>query len=139
MFPQITSLCYIVNTKLNDSVGDLRRCATDEPYRRGDGGLRFKVGPKSFYQTSSEQAYELWVAVRRPETQTCSTTFIPGTIANFCAAHCPRVVSISMCLAIADAKINSRNQHRQYGFLCGRRQVLCGGRGCQRPPDVVIL
>ena len=65
-FPQITSLCYIVNTKLNDSVGDLDPVC----YKGKDHiveemeGLRFKVGPKSFYQTNSEQAYELYKVAR---------------------------------------------------------------------------
>ena len=66
VFPQITSLCYIVNTKLNDSVGDLDPVC----YKGKDHiveemeGLRFKVGPKSFYQTNSEQAYELYKVAR---------------------------------------------------------------------------
>ncbi|MBQ2019647.1 MAG: class I SAM-dependent RNA methyltransferase, partial [Rikenellaceae bacterium] len=65
-FPEITSMIYMINEKLNDSTGDL-----DPVTYRGNGhifeqmeGLRFKVGPKSFYQTNSEQAYELYKVAR---------------------------------------------------------------------------
>ena len=65
-FPQITSLFYVINTKWNDSLADL----TPVLYRGKDHileqmeGLRFKVGPKSFYQTNSAQAYELYKVAR---------------------------------------------------------------------------
>ena len=77
-------------------------------------GLRFKVGPKSFYQTNSEQAYELYKVARefadlKPGQDVLYDLYTgTGTIANFCAAHCRRVVGIEYVPeAIADAKINS--------------------------------
>ena len=150
VFPQITSLCYIVNTKLNDSVGDLDPVC----YKGKDHiveemeGLRFKVGPKSFYQTNSEQAYELYKVARefadlKPEDVLYDLYTGTGTIANFCAAHCRRVVGIEYVPeAIADAKINSEiNGIGNTAFYAGdMKQVLCdefvaaNGR-----PDVVIL
>ena len=100
-FPQITSLFYVVNTKLNDSVGDLDPVC----YRGKDHiieemeGLRFKVGPKSFYQTNSAQAYELYKVARdfadlRPGDVLYDLYTGTGTIANFCAARCARVVGV---------------------------------------------
>ena len=149
-FPQITSLCYIVNTKLNDSVGDLDPVC----YKGKDHiveemeGLRFKVGPKSFYQTNSEQAYELYKVARefadlKPEDVLYDLYTGTGTIANFCAAHCRRVVGIEYVPeAIADAKINSEiNGIGNTAFYAGdMKQVLsdefvaANGR-----PDVIIL
>lgn len=111
-------------------------------------GLRFKVGPKSFYQTNSEQAYELYKVARefadlKPEDVLYDLYTGTGTIANFCAAHCRRVVGIEYVPeAIADAKINSEiNGIGNTAFYAGdMKQVLCdefvaaNGR-----PDVVIL
>ena len=93
-FPQITSLFYVVNTKWNDSLADL----TPVLYRGKDHileqmeGLRFKVGPKSFYQTNSAQAYELYKVARDFAALTGGETLYDlytgtGTIANFCAAR----------------------------------------------------
>ena len=109
-FPEITSLFYIVNTKFNDSVGDLDPVC----YRGKDHiieemeGLRFKVGPKSFYQTNSAQAYELYKVARdfadlRPGDVLYDLYTGTGTIANFCAARCARVVGVEYVPeAIAD-------------------------------------
>ena len=144
-FPQITSLCYVVNTKLNDSVGDLDPVC----YKGKDHiveemeGLRFKVGPKSFYQTNSEQAYELYKVARefadlKPGDVLYDLYTGTGTIANFCAAHCRRVVGIEYVPeAIADAKINSEiNGIGNTAFYAGdMKQVLSDElSGCQRPP-----
>lgn len=65
-FPQITSLMYVVNTKLNDTIGDLDILlykGNDHIFEQMEG-LRFKIGPKSFYQTNSLQAYELYKIAR---------------------------------------------------------------------------
>ena len=109
-FPEITSLFYIVNTKFNDSVGDLDPVC----YRGKDHiieemeGLRFKVGPKSFYQTNSAQAYELYKVARdfadlRPGDVLYDLYTGTGTIATFCAARCARVVGVEYVPeAIAD-------------------------------------
>ena len=65
-FPEVTSLLYVNNTKCNDTIGDLDVCTyfgTDHIYEEMEN-LRFKVGPKSFYQTNSLQAYELYKVAR---------------------------------------------------------------------------
>lgn len=149
-FPQITSLMYVINNKCNDTIGDL----DVEVFKGNDHifeemeGLRFKVGPKSFYQTNSEQAYELYKVARefadlKPEDVLYDLYTGTGTIANFCAAHCRRVVGIEYVPeAIADAKINSEiNGIGNTVFYAGdMKQVLsdefvaANGR-----PDVIIL
>ncbi len=121
-FPQITSLLYVNNQKCNDTIGDqdiLLFKGQDHIFETMEG-LRFKVGPKSFYQTNTEQAYHLYSVVRE-------FAFMPvdgqppgdaplvydlytgtGTIANFIAAKAARVVGIEYVPeAIEDAKVNS--------------------------------
>lgn len=149
-FPQITSLFYVVNTKFNDSTGDLDAVC----YRGKDHiveqmeGLRFKVGPKSFYQTNSAQAYELYKVARgfaslKPDDVLYDLYTGTGTIANFCARYCRRVVGIEYVPeAIEDAKINSAiNGIENTAFYAGdMKEVLddafveANGR-----PDVIIL
>ena len=149
-FPQITSLFYVVNTKLNDSVGDLDPvlwCGKDHIVERMEG-LQFKVGPKSFYQTNSEQAYELYKVARDfaalgPGDVLYDLYTGTGTIANFCAAHCRKVVGVEYVPeAIADARINSEaNGIANTVFYAGDMKavldddfIAANGR-----PDVVIL
>lgn len=149
-FPQITSLFYVVNTKLNDSVGDLEAVC----YRGKDHiieqmeGLRFKVGPKSFYQTNSAQAYELYKVARdfadlQPDEVLYDLYTGTGTIANFCAARCRRVVGIEYVPeAIADAKINSElNGIRNTAFYAGDMKAVLDDAfvAANGHPDVVIL
>ena len=149
-FPQITSLFYVVNTKLNDSVGDLDAVC----YRGKDHiieqmeGLRFKVGPKSFYQTNSAQAYELYKVARdfadlQPDEVLYDLYTGTGTIANFCAARCRRVVGIEYVPeAIADAKINSElNGIRNTVFYAGDMKAVLDDAfvAANGHPDVVIL
>ena len=149
-FPQITSLFYIVNTKFNDSVGDLDPVC----YKGKDHiveemeGLRFKVGPKSFYQTNSAQAYELYKVARefadlKPEDVLYDLYTGTGTIANFCAARCSRVVGVEYVPeAIADAKVNSQiNGIGNTVFYAGdMKQVLSDGFvAANGRPDVIIL
>ena len=149
-FPQITSLFYVVNTKLNDSVGDLEAVC----YRGKDHiieqmeGLRFKVGPKSFYQTNSAQAYELYRVARdfadlQPDEVLYDLYTGTGTIANFCAARCRRVVGIEYVPeAIADAKINSElNGIRNTVFYAGDMKAVLDDAfvAANGHPDVVIL
>ena len=149
-FPQITSLFYVVNTKLNDSVGDLDAVC----YRGKDHiieqmeGLRFKVGPKSFYQTNSAQAYELYKVARQfadlhPGETLYDLYTGTGTIANFCAAHCARVVGIEYVPeAIADAKVNSElNGIRNTTFYAGDMKAVLDDAfvAANGHPDVIIL
>ncbi|MEG2061446.1 MAG: 23S rRNA (uracil(1939)-C(5))-methyltransferase RlmD [Alistipes sp.] len=149
-FPQITSLFYIVNSKWNDSVGDLEPVC----YRGKDHiiermeGLQFKVGPKSFYQTNSEQAYELYQVARtfadlQPDEVLYDLYTGTGTIANFCAARCAKVVGIEYVPeAIADAKINAAlNGIENTVFYAGdMKEVLNDGFVAENGhPDVIIL
>ena len=149
-FPEITSLFYIVNTKFNDSVGDLDPVC----YRGKDHiieemeELRFKVGPKSFYQTNSAQAYELYKVARdfadlRPGDVLYDLYTGTGTIANFCAARCARVVGVEYVPeAIADAKVNSElNGIENTVFYAGDMKAVLddGFVAANGRPDVIIL
>jgi len=154
-FPQITSLQYIVNTKLNDSYSD----QTVVTYRGSDhieehmagynGGkeLKFIINPKSFYQTNSAQAQRLYsfvaeLAELQPEDTLYDLYTGTGTIALFLADKCRQVVGIEYVEeAIADAKVNARlNGSDNTRFYAGdMAQVLteefiaANGR-----PDVVV-
>lgn len=114
-FPQITSLMYVINNKCNDTIGDL----DVEVFKGNDHifeemeGLRFKVGPKSFYQTNSEQVYNLYKVAREFAGLTGNELVYDlytgtGTIANFVARKARKVVGIEYVPeAIEDAKVNS--------------------------------
>ena len=114
-FPQITSLMYVINNKCNDTIGAL----DVEVFKGNDHifeemeGLRFKVGPKSFYQTNSEQAYNLYKVAREFAGLTGNELVYDlytgtGTIANFVARQARKVVGIEYVPeAIEDAKVNS--------------------------------
>ncbi len=160
-FPEITSLMYIVNTKLNDSLGDQEAIlwsGRDHIFEEMEG-LRFKIGAKSFYQTNSEQAYELYKVARefagltgRNEGGETGEGDLPvvydlytgtGTIANFVARSAAKVVGVEyVAEAIEDARVNSTlNGIANTAFYAGdMRKVLtdefvaANGR-----PDVVIL
>lgn len=115
VFPQITSLLYVINQKANDTITDQKV----HVFRGRDyiiesmEDLQFKIGPKSFYQTNSEQAYELYKIVRDfaglngPELVYDLYTGT-GTIANFIASQAHKVIGIEYVPeAIEDAKVNS--------------------------------
>ena len=115
-FPQITSLFYIVNTKFNDSVGDLDPVC----YKGKDHiveemeGLRFKVGPKSFYQTNSAQAYELYKVARK------FADLKPGDVLYDLRAV-PPGGGRGVC-ARSDRRCEGQfadQRHRKYGLPCG--------------------
>lgn len=114
-FPQISSLLYIINQKANDTITD-----QDVNVFKGNDhifeemeGLKFKIGPKSFYQTNSEQAYELYKVTRSFAKLTGDELVYDlytgtGTIANFIAKSCKQVVGIEYVPeAIEDAHVNS--------------------------------
>lgn len=114
-FPQITSLLYLDNQKCNDTIGDqdvLVFKGTDHIFEQMEG-LKFKVGPKSFYQTNTEQAYHLYSVAREFAELTGQEMVYDlytgtGTIANFVAKNAKRVIGIEYVPeAIEDAKINS--------------------------------
>ena len=115
LFPEITSLLYIINNKCNDTINDL-----DVHVFRGNDhifeemeGLRFKVGPKSFYQTNSGQAYNLYKVTRDFAGLTGGELVYDlytgtGTIANFVSRQARQVIGIEYVPeAIEDAKVNA--------------------------------
>ncbi len=114
-FPEITSLLYVVNTKVNDTIGDLEILTwAGKPYIEEEmEGLHFRVGPKSFYQTNSRQAYELYKVAREFAGLTGDELVYDlytgtGTIANFVARRAKHVIGIEYVEdAIKDARLNS--------------------------------
>ena len=114
-FPQITSLLYVINGKANDTITDQNIevfKGNDHIYEQMEG-LKFKIGPKSFYQTNSEQAYVLYSVTRDFAGLTGNELVYDlytgtGTIANFVASKASKVVGIEYVPeAIEDAKVNS--------------------------------
>ncbi|MEG1615422.1 MAG: 23S rRNA (uracil(1939)-C(5))-methyltransferase RlmD [Bacteroidales bacterium] len=127
-FPQITSLLYVINSKCNDTITD----QTIEVFKGKDHmyeqmeGLKFKIGPKSFYQTNSEQAYVLYSVTRDFAGLTGNELVYDlytgtGTIANFVASKAAKVVGIEYVPeAIEDAKVNSEvNEIKNTLFYAG--------------------
>ncbi len=149
-FPEITSLIYMINDKWNDSLGDrepILFAGKDHIVERMEG-LQFKVGPKSFYQTNSAQAYELYKITREAAALTGSEILYDlytgtGTIANFCAAQARRVVGIEYVPeAIEDARVNSAiNGIDNTLFYAGDMKDVLSDEFVERNgrPDVVIL
>ena len=127
-FPEVTSLLYVINNKCNDTFGDLEVVTykgTDVIYEEMEG-LRFKVGPKSFYQTNSEQAYNLYKVAREFAALTGEEVVYDlytgtGTIANFVAAKAKKVVGIEYVEdAIIDARVNAElNGFDNLAFFAG--------------------
>lgn len=148
-FPQITSLMYVNNQKCNDTFGDLEV----KTYKGTDhifelmGNLRFKVGPKSFYQTNTEQAHRLY-QVARSFAQLTGHELVydlytgTGTIANFVAREAREVIGIEYVAdAIEDAKINSQiNGIENTRFYAGDMKDVLNDSFIleHRRPDVVI-
>lgn len=114
-FPEITSLLYVVNQKMNDTITDQNvvtfrgRDYIEEEME----GLTFRIGPKSFYQTNSRQAYKLYSVARnmaqlKPDDLVYDLYTGTGTIANFVARQVRKVVGIEYVPeAIDDARLNS--------------------------------
>ncbi len=114
-WPEITSLMYVINNKCNDTIGDL----PVHTFKGADHiieqmeGLKFKVGPKSFYQTNSRQAYNLYKVAREFAGLTGHELVYDlytgtGTIANFVSRQARQVIGIEYVPeAIEDAKVNS--------------------------------
>lgn len=119
-FPDLTSLLYVVNRKLNDTIADQDVIVfSGKPYIEEEmEGLKFRVNAKSFYQTNSRQAYELYKVARRfaglDEKQAGQSPLVydlytgAGTIANFVARNARKVIGIEYVeQAIEDARSNS--------------------------------
>jgi 23S rRNA (uracil1939-C5)-methyltransferase len=149
-FPEVTSLMYVINPKQNDTFADLEvQTYKGKPYIMEEmEGLKFKIGPKSFYQTNSKQAYQLYKVVRNFAGLTGREIVYDlytgtGTIANFLAAHAQKVIGVE-CIseAIDDAKHNSDiNGIRNTFFLTGDMKDVFTMELIQQrgTPDVVIL
>ena len=114
-WPEITSLIYVINNKCNDTIGDLpiHVFKGDDHIIEEMEGLKFKVGPKSFYQTNSRQAYNLYKVTREFAGLTGDELVYDlytgtGTIANFVSRKARQVIGIEYVPeAIEDAKVNS--------------------------------
>ena len=114
-FPEITSLLYVINPKGNDTIFDLdvKTFAGRDHIFEAMEGLKFRIGPKSFYQTNSHQAYELYKIAREYAGLTGNEIVYDlytgtGTIAQFVAAKAKKVIGIELVpMAIEDAKRNA--------------------------------
>ena len=148
-FPQITSLLYVINSKANDTITDQEvlvfkgnECIYEEMEE-----LRFKIGPKSFYQTNSDQAYELYKVTRNLAQLTGNELVYDlytgtGTIANFVAHQAKQVIGIEYVPeAIADAKVNSKlNNIENTLFYAGDMKDILNAAFIEQhgKPDVII-
>ena len=148
-FPQISSLLYIVNQKANDTIGDqevLTFYGNDHIFETMEN-LKFKIGPKSFYQTNSEQAYELY-KIARDFAQLTGNELVydlytgTGTIANFVAKQAKKVIGIEYVEeAIEDAKVNSEiNNINNTLFYAGDMKDILNDAFIAEhgKPDVII-
>lgn len=148
-FPAITALMYTVNLKLNDTIGDQEI----KTYHKKDHiveemeGLKFKISPKSFYQTNSDQAYTLYKVARSFAELTGSEIVYDlytgtGTIANFIAKQAKKVVGIEYVAdAIEDAKVNSElNNIHNTSFYAGDIKNILNDAFLKEngQPDVII-
>jgi 23S rRNA (uracil1939-C5)-methyltransferase len=148
-FPEITSLLYVINTKGNDTITDqkIELFAGKEYILETMEGLKFKIGPKSFYQTNSEQAYNLYKVAREFAGLNGSEIVYDlytgtGTIANFVAKDSKKVVGIEYVPeAIEDAKENSKlNNINNTLFYAGDMKLVLDENFVQQngQPDVII-
>ena len=148
-FPQITSLYYIINSKLNDSIGD-QECILyrgDEAIYETMEGLRFRIGPKSFYQTNNGQALKLYSVAREFAALSGSEVVYDlytgtGTIAQFVSRRASKVIGIEYVPeAIEDAKINARgNGIDNCEFFAGDMKDILTDEfiAAHGHPDVII-
>jgi len=153
-FPEITSLYYVINPKANDAFGDLPchlYSGAEAVYEQMEN-LRFKIGPKSFYQTNSAQAYRLYSVVRdfvREGIPACEKPVVydlytgTGTIALFLSALARKVVGIEYVPeAIEDAKVNAReNGIDNAEFFAGDMKDVLNAEfiAAHGQPDIVVL
>lgn len=149
IFPQITSLMYLDNQKGNDTIGDQEIIT----YRGNDfiyetmEDLKFKVGPKSFYQTNTDQAYHLYCVAREFANLSGNELVYDlytgtGTIANFVAKKARKVIGIEYVPeAIEDAKVNSEiNSIANTLFYAGDMKDILNDEFIREHgrPDVII-
>ena len=148
-FPEISSLLYIINEKANDTITDqevLVFKGKDHIFEEMEG-LKFKIGPKSFYQTNSEQAYNLYQITRNFAGLTGEELVYDlytgtGTIANFVSRQAKQVIGIEYVPeAIEDAKVNSEiNGITNTLFFAGDMKDLLNTAFIEEygRPDVII-
>ncbi|QOI98792.1 MAG: 23S rRNA (uracil(1939)-C(5))-methyltransferase RlmD [Flammeovirgaceae bacterium] len=154
-FPQTTSLLYVINTKRNDTFHELTvNTWKGNPYitetmkrPEGSGVLQFRIGPKSFYQTNSEQAEKLYYVAWQLAALTGNELVYDlytgtGTIANYVAGEAKKVIGLEyVAAAIDDAKINSKlNSIANTDFFSGDIKNLLNEDflNIHGKPDVVI-
>lgn len=153
-FPELTSLYYVINPKANDAFGDLPctlYSGAEAVYEQMEN-LRFKIGPKSFYQTNSAQAYRLYSVVRDFVREGIPAGEKPviydlytgtGTIALFLSSMARKVVGIEYVPeAIADAKVNAReNGISNAEFIAGDMKDVLNADfiAAHGQPDIVVL
>jgi len=148
-FPQITSLQYVVNSKANDTIYD----QNIKLYKGRDyileemEGLKFSINAKSFYQTNSDQAYELYKITRDFAGLSGNETVYDlytgtGTIAQFVSKKAKKVIGVeSVPEAILDAKVNAeRNNITNCEFFVGDMKVVFNEAFIAQhgKPDVII-
>lgn len=149
-FPEITSLYYVINRKLNDSISD-QECilykGEDSIYEEMEG-LRFKIGPKSFYQTNTRQAYRLYSVAREFADLKGNEVVYDlytgtGTIAQFVSSKASKVIGIEYVPeAIEDAVTNAANNGiTNCEFFAGDMKDVLSPAFISRHghPDVIIL
>lgn len=149
-FPDITSLNYVVNTKVNDTINDLDivtwkgRDYAEEKL----GDLIFRISPKSFYQTNSLQAFRLYSVVKDMASLTGKELVYDlytgtGTIANFLARDCKKMIGIEYVEdAIVDARLNSSvNNIENTEFFAGDMKDILTDEFISKHgrPDVMIV
>ncbi|MDO6810711.1 23S rRNA (uracil(1939)-C(5))-methyltransferase RlmD [Zobellia galactanivorans] len=148
-FPEITSLLYVINQKQNDTIYDQEIVCfsgRDHIFEEMEG-LKFKINAKSFYQTNSAQAYELYKLTRefadlKGDELVYDLYTGTGTIAQFVAKKAKKVVGIeSVPEAIADAKANAeRNEIDNVDFFVGDMKNVFNQEFIEAngTPDVII-
>ncbi len=148
-FPQISSLFYIINTKKNDSLADqvpIFHMGEDHLLEEMNG-LKFRIGPKSFYQTNTKQSLRLYKVAKEFAVLTGNEVVYDlytgaGTIANFIADSAQKVIGIEYVdEAVRDAAINSEiNNIRNTQFFAGDIKSLLNDKFISENgmPDIII-
>ncbi|MBS7321832.1 MAG: 23S rRNA (uracil(1939)-C(5))-methyltransferase RlmD [Myroides sp.] len=148
-FPEITSLQYVINSKLNDTIYDQNViCYHGRDYILEEmEGLKFSINAKSFYQTNSDQAYELYSITRNFAGLTGNEVVYDlytgtGTIAQFVSKNAKKVIGVeAVPEAIADAKVNAeRNNITNCEFFVGDMKNVFNDAFIEEhgQPDVII-
>ncbi len=154
-FPQVTSIMYVINEKRNDTIGDQKIIPFNDRDHifeemksfNGEKVLKFKIGPKSFYQTNSKQAEELYrIAAEFAQIKSSELVYDlytgTGTIANYVASEAKHIVGVEYVEdAIVDAKLNAEiNGIENTSFYAGdMKDVLNDSFVAENgKPDVII-